>query len=136
MVETRVLTAEELEKYVRPDYDATGNPLPDPRYSVFLGVVRDGEVLAYLCLQLKLHAQPLVIKPGHAAMLPRLVQAAEDHILQTTGPQWIYLFAPNELVKMATAMGMQLEPWHVLSKFVGPKHIPQPIEALAEGRAS
>ena len=134
-----MLTADELALYVRPDYDATGNPLPDPRYSVFLGVVRDGEVLAYICLQLKLHAQPLVIKPGHAAMLPRLVAAAEDHILQTTGPQWVYLFAEDSLVKMATAMGMQLEPWHVLSKFVGPSKVQvlNPIESLsnAEGRA-
>jgi len=123
--ETRPLNPLEIELWVKPDYDSTSNPLPDPKISVFLGVVRDEEVLAYLCLQLKLHAQPLRIYPGHQALFPSLIRYAEEYILEKTGPQWVYLFCPDDLLRMASAMGMDQEPWKILSKFVGaPESVP------------
>jgi len=115
----RELTPEEIQQYVKPGYDATNNPLPDPAISTFVGVIRGGRVVASIGLQLKLHAQPLQIEDGHANVLPALVKAAERIILQRTGPQWVYLFSPaGRLAQIASAMGMQLEPWCVMSKLV------------------
>lgn len=121
-VSFRPLSPEEIEAEVLPDYLATGNSLPDPGVSKFIGAFRGPELLAYLCLQVKLHAQPLVIRAGHAGTLPGLVHAAEAHILETVGPQWVYLFAPaGKLSQLAAACGMQLEPWVVMSRFVAPE---------------
>src|SRR5579859_6096209 len=108
--EIRVLTDEEVASYVAPQYAETGNQLPDPAISCFVGVVEDGEVLAFLGLQLKLHAQPMWIKPGHQALFQPLVHAAEQVILERTGSgTWVYLFAPaGKLSQLAQAMGMQL----------------------------
>ena len=115
----RELTPDEIQQYVKPGYDATNNPLPDPAISTFVGVLRGGKVVASIGLQLKLHAQPLQIEEGHANVLPALVSAAERIILQRTGPQWVYLFAPaGRLAQIASAMGMQLEPWVIMSKLV------------------
>jgi len=138
-MEFRSLRPEEIEPICGPDYAASGNPLPDPRYSTFLGAFNtDGSCVAYLCLQIKLHAQPLVIRDGWARVLPGLVAAAEAHILSTAGPQWVYLFAPaGKLSALAQSLGMQMEPWVVLSKLVQPP-IPekfldeiQPIQPLS-----
>ena len=38
-MEVRELTADEVQSYVKPKYDDTGNPLPDPRISTFSGVL-------------------------------------------------------------------------------------------------
>lgn len=118
----RELTAEEIQSFVAPQYAATGNSLPDPANSTFIGVIRGGEVVAALGLQLKLHAQPLMISDGHSAVLPLLVKTAESIILSRIGPQWVYLFCPaGRLSQIAQSMGMQLEPWCVLSKLVAPE---------------
>jgi hypothetical protein len=130
--EYRELTTEEIEQYVKPHYEASGNSLPDPRYATFVGIIRDGVVLASLGVQVKLHAQPLILSEGHANLLPRLVSLAEETILRKSGPQWVYLFAPaGKLTQLAQSMGMQLEPWCVLSKLVAPE-LPEkpPIELL------
>lgn len=129
-IEFRVLTPEEIKKAVEPEFAKTGNPLPDPAISTFVGAVLAGEVIAFLCLQLKLHAQPLWIADGYASVLQRLVTAAENTILSRTGPQWVYLFAPaGRLSQLAQMMGMQLEPWVVLSKLVQPV---QPLPLAVE----
>jgi len=118
----RPLTPDEIESSVKPDYDVTGNPLPDPSISTFIGALQDFQVIAYLCLQVKLHAQPLVIRDGHQSVLKSLVAAAERYILATVGPQWVYLFTPaGKLAQLASTMGMQLEPWVVMSKLVQPE---------------
>ena len=118
----RELTREEVEKYVKPGFDATGNPLPDPSISTFVGVIRGGKVVASLCLQVKLHAQPLQIEEGWGSVLPALVKAAEEIIITRCGAQWVYLFCPaGRLSQLAQTMGLQLEPWCVLSKLVAPE---------------
>jgi hypothetical protein len=130
----RELTAEEIQRYVKPGYDATNNPLPDPSISTFVGVFRGGKVVASIGLQLKLHAQPLQIEEGHAGVLPVLVAAAERIILQRTGPQWVYLFAPaGRLSQMASALGLQLEPWVVMSKLVT---YPEPSRVVVDDMPS
>ncbi len=124
----RALTPDEIQANVFPDYAASGNSLPDPGISTFIGAIQGSKVIAYLCLQVKLHAQPLVIRPGHQAVLGSLVRAAEDHILRTAGPTWVYLFTPaGKLTQLAQSMGMQLEPWCVMSKLVQPEPPPRAV---------
>jgi len=128
----RELTPEEIAKYVKPGYDATGNTLPDPRYSTFVGVIKAGRVVASIGLQIKLHAQPLQIEDGYANVLPLLIRRTEEIILSRSGPQWVYLFTPaGKLTQLASHFGMQLEPWCVLSKLVAPE-IPSKFEAVSE----
>lgn len=116
----RLMTAEEIEAE-RPIFEANGSTLPDPSVSAFLGVFRGGKRVAFLVLQAKLHAEPMYIEEGHSAILPQLVQAAEKYILERAGPQWVYLFAPaGRIAQLAQTMGMQLEPWVVMSKLVAP----------------
>ncbi len=133
-IQFRTLTDEEIAKAVAPEFAKTGNPLPDPAISTFVGAVLAGEVIAFLCLQLKLHAQPLWIADGYSSVLARLVTAAEQTILARTGPQWVYLFAPaGRLSQLAQMMGMQMEPWVVLSKLVQPvKPLPLAVELPGE----
>lgn len=133
----RSLTPEEIQREVEPDYAATQNHVPDPAISTFIGAFSGNDLLAYLCLQVKLHAQPLVIRQGHGAVLPGLVHAAEAHILATAGPQWVYLFTPaGKLAQMASAMGMQLEPWVVMSKLVAPAMPPKPAFEVVQAKVS
>lgn len=129
----RELTESEIAS-VEHIFAETGNPLPDPAISTFVGAVDpDGKVLAFLVLQLKLHAQPLWIADGHSALLTSLVAEAERTILRKTGAaQWVYLFAPaGRLAQLGQAMGMGLEPWVVLSKLVLPEVPAQgPVELV------
>ncbi len=126
----RPLTPDEIALHVLPDYAASGNPLPDPAISTFIGLF-EGNRVSYLCLQVKLHAQPLVLRPGHEQFLRTLVHAAESHILSTVGPTWVYLFTPaGKLAQMAQTMGMQLEPWVVMSKLITPEPPQRPAFEL------
>lgn len=128
----RELTPDEV-KSVEHVFRATGNPLPDPAISTFVGCVEDGKVVAFIVLQLKLHAQPLWIEEGRSQLLPALIRAAESVIITRTGPQWVYLFAPaGRLSQLAQHMGMQLEPWVVLSKLVTPEIPDKPVMELPE----
>ena len=120
-VEERLLTKEEISRFVKPHYDRRGVPMPNPNNAVFLGVVEGGVVKAFLGLQVMLHAEPLVIEDGEARYLTRLVHKAEEVILNKVGPAWVYLFAPpGKVARLAELMGMQLEPWCVYTKLVLP----------------
>lgn len=117
-VEYRLLTPEEIQSCA-PIFAEKGNPLPDPAISQFVGAVEDGKVIGFLVLQLKLHAQPMWIAEGQSQIFASLAHAAEKVILERTGPAWVYLFAPaGKMSQLAQSMGMQLEPWNVLSKLV------------------
>lgn len=114
----RVLTPEEIET-VKPIFESKGVGLPNPANSVFVGMVEDGKVIAFLVLQIKLHAEPMWIAEGRSNLFKTLVAEAEKYILQQSGPQWVYLFAPaGRISQLAQSMGMQLEPWNVLSKLI------------------
>jgi hypothetical protein len=119
--EIRVLTAEEIAT-VEPVFAATGNPLPDPAVSCFVGAVEGGKVLGFIVLQLRLHAEPMWLEEGHSDLFKPLVRAAERTILQRVGPAYAYVFAPaGRISQMAQSMGMQMEPWVVFSKLVMPE---------------
>jgi hypothetical protein len=124
----RPLTPAEITEHVAPDYLANGGILPDPAISAFIGLFAPDGKVSYICLQLKLHAQPLVLRPGHQSFLPSLLHAAEEYILRTTGPQWVYTFTPaGKLSQLAQTAGMQLEPWCVMSKLVQPELPAKPV---------
>lgn len=117
--EIRELTPEEIQsvKYV---FDAVNQPIPVP--STFIGAVENGKVLGFLVLQVKAHAEPMWIEPGHSELFKPIVAEAEKTILKKCGPTWIYLFAPaGRVSQLAQSMGMQLEPWNVLSKLIMPE---------------
>lgn len=132
-VERRLLTEEEVLQFVKPVYDKGGYPLPDPATSVFVGVLRGGKVKAFLGLQVMLHAEPLWIEDGEANLLTGLVERAEEIILERTGPQWVYLFAPpGKVARIAERLGMQLEPYCVYSKLVTAPAPVKPMTAFEE----
>lgn len=120
-LEVRTLTPEEIQS-VEHIFLATGNPLPNPSISRFIGAVEGGLVRAFLVLQVKLHAEPMWIEPGWQHLFRRLVLTAEQEILSTCGPSVVYMFAPfsnPKISQLGLSMGMQIEPNTVLSKFVG-----------------
>lgn len=125
----RLLTEAEIQT-LAPVFAEQGAGLPDPATSFFVGSVDgDGVVNAFLVLQLKVHAQPLWIRPGHESVFRNLTSTAEQIVQERTGGNvWIYLFAPaGKLSRMAEVAGMHLEPWNVWSKLVEP--ISAPVEA-------
>lgn len=122
----RELTQDEI-KTLEPIFTAAGTGLPDPAISTFIGKVVNGEVVAFLVLQLRLHAEPVWIKEGYSQNFLPLVSEAEKVILRKVGPQWVYLFAPaGKVAQLAQSVGMQIEPWVVLSRLVMPE-APAPI---------
>lgn len=126
----RELTTSEI-KSVESVFTDTGNPLPDPAISTFIGCVKDGKVVGFLVLQVKLHAEPMWIEEGHSDVFTGIVRAAEKTIIGRAGPQWVYLFAPaGRVSQLAQHMGMQLEPWCVLSKLVQPDVPNKPMVEL------
>lgn len=123
--EIRELTPEEIQS-VAHIFTENGTVVPDP--ATFVGAVQDGKVLGFLVLQPKLHAEPLWIEPGQSHLFTSIVKEAERVILRKCGPQWTYLFAPaGRVSQMATAMGMQVEPFVVMSKLVMPEAPGRPL---------
>ncbi len=129
--EIRELTPEEIQS-VAHIFAENGTVVPEP--ATFVGAVQDGKVLGFLVLQPKLHAEPLWIEPGQSHLFTGIVKEAEKVILRKCGPQWCYLFTPTvqpvqlgRISQMATAMGMQLEPYVVMSKLVMPEAPGRPL---------
>lgn len=119
--EFRVLTPQEVQT-LEPIFVSAGAVLPDSTYATFVGAVEDGSVKAFLVLQAKLHAEPMYIEPGYSHLFTQLVKTAEDVIITScpTGA-WVYLFAPaGRVSQLAATVGMQTEPYVVMSKLVAP----------------
>lgn len=123
----RELTTEEIAS-LRPVFLEAKAEMPDPAVSTFVGAVEDGKVIGFLVLQAKLHAEPMWIEPGRSEIFKPLVAATEEVILRKTGPQWVYLFSPaGRVSQLAQSMGMQLEPWCVMTKLVQPPAPSRPV---------
>lgn len=118
-IDVRVLTADEVES-LRPIFAEQKAVFPNPQYSFFVGAVEPGgRVVAFLCFQLQLHAEPMHIEHPHEAVFQRLVDIGEKLLLERVGPCLVYTFTPaGKITKLAAAAGMQLEPWNVMSKIV------------------
>lgn len=115
----RLLEPSEVQT-LAPTFEANGVSLPNLNTSAVVGALRDGKVVGFLVLQLCLHAEPMWIEPGHSTVFPGLVQVAEQTVLERVGACNVFLFAPaGRVAQMAQAVGMRVEPWVVLSKFVG-----------------
>jgi len=117
----RELTADEI-KTVEYLFTEKGHPLPNPNESTFVGYIREGKVIGFIVLQIKLHAEPMWIENGHSDIFSALVREAERTVLRRCGPAWVYTFAPaGKVSQLAQAAGMQLEPWNVFSVLVMPE---------------
>lgn len=128
--EARLLTPEEIQSIV-PVFAEYGAPMPDPATSFIVGEVVREEVVSFLVVQLKVHAQPLWIKPGHEASFRKIARVAERTCMERTGGGFeVYVFAePGKIAKMAESLGMKKEPWGVYSRFL-PKVEPEPQEPM------
>ncbi len=116
----RLLTPEEVAS-LEPIFAENGAQLPPPEHSFFLGsVAPDGHVVAFLVVQLRVHAEPVWVEKGHEAVVMSLVHAAEKTIAEKVpGGCDVFLFAPAGRVStLVSRAGMRLEPWAVWSKHV------------------
>jgi len=121
-LEHRLLTEDEVNQYVRPQFESRGHPLPNP--AMFIGIIRNGEPTgSFITIQYRIHVDPMVINSGDEASLSRLAHAAEALVLERCGPMTpVYIFAPSgNPAELAKLFGMQAEPWTVFSKYVGMK---------------
>jgi len=116
----RPLTMEEIDRIVAPEFAARGNQLPDPAQSIFFGVVRDGHPTgSFITLQLRLHADPVLLVEGDQAALGMLVQAVKQHVVQHLEVADVYVFTPpGNTQELARLFDMQPEPWTVFAKRV------------------
>lgn len=131
--EVRLLTAAEIES-LYPIFEAQGAAPPLPEESAYIGAVRNGYVVAFLVVQRVLHAEPLWIEQGNEVVFSRLVGVAESLIAKHYGNRTVYVFAPaGKVSRMAQLVGMQVEPWVVLSKWVPAEQAEQEqMEEVAE----
>ena len=131
----RLLTEEEVQS-LAPVFAENGSPLPDPSTSFLIGTVDAGtrEVTSFLVVQLRVHAEPMWIKPGHEAAFRGLVHTAERIIQERTGGGCdVFLFAPaGKIARMAEVAGMRTEPWVVYSKTIPLLEQPAPQTARAK----
>ncbi len=106
---------------MQPIFAREGGELPPPEHSFFLGsTAPDGHVVAFLVVQLRVHAEPVWVEKGHESVVMSLVHAAEQTISEKVpGGCDVFLFAPAGRVSTLVAKaGMRLEPWAVWSKHV------------------
>lgn len=121
----RLLTPAEIAT-LEPIFAQRGATLPAPEHSYIVGTTDSlGNVTAFLVVQLKLHAEPLWIAPGHETAFRPLVREAERILIErVAGNVDVFLFAPaGKVAKMAEVAGMRLEPWMVYSKTVEGKGV-------------
>ncbi len=117
----RLLTAEEVASLAPIFAGVGGGEVPRPENSFILGsVAEDGHVVAFLVVQLRVHAEPMWIEKGSERLFSSLVHQAEQTIAERVpGGCDVFLFAPAGKVSMlASRAGMRLEPWTVWSKHV------------------
>jgi len=134
----RLLTPEEVAS-LAPIFAEAGGQMPAPEHSFVLGsVAPDGHVVAFLVVQLRVHAEPMWIEKGYERLFGSLVHTAEQTIAERVpGGCDVFLFAPAGKVSMlASKAGMRLEPWTVWSKHVEGVIVPEddvkpePVESV------
>lgn len=124
------MTSDEVSE-LAPIYAEYGASLPLPGTATFVGAFKNGRRVGFICLQAKLHAEPMHITEGHSDVFVSLVKAAEQLILSKVGPQWVYAFTPaGRVTQLAHTMGMRMEPYVVMSKLVQPEIPPEPVVDL------
>lgn len=118
-LDIRLLTPEEVET-LRPIFAEQKAIFPNTQYAFFVGAVEPGgRVVAFLCFQLQLHAEPMHIEPGYQRAFKRMIEVGEQTLLERVGPCLVYTFTPaGKITQLAQAAGMQMEPWVVMSKIV------------------
>jgi hypothetical protein len=128
----RLLTPEEVSS-LAPIFASEGATMPAAEHSFVVGsVAEDGHVVAFLVIQLKVHAEPMWIEHGHERLFQSLVGCAERTISERAqGGCEVFLFAPaGKIARLAALSGMRPEPWTVWSKFIDAKDltlVPEPV---------
>ncbi len=140
---TRLLTSDEIAT-LAPIFAAEGSSdLPDPATSFVVGViVTDAGVeciVAFLVVQLRVHAEPEWIRKGYEKFHTSLIHTAERIINERIpGGCDVFLFAPaGKIARMAELAGMRMEPWVVMSKRLEgtPQAVvPEPKDSNSEER--
>ncbi len=118
--DVRVLTVEEASR-LAPVFTMRDVEPPDPANSFIVGAVTpEGEVSNnFLVAQIRVHAEPLHLTDGHEHLFRRLARTLEFEIANRIGTCDVFLFAPpGRIESMALAMGMEKEPWCIMSKHV------------------
>jgi hypothetical protein len=129
-LEVRELTKEEIAT-VEHIFTERGHALPNPVQSTFVGAVKDGKVLGFIVLQVKLHCEPIWIEQGHSDLFTHLARVGEQIILKKIGSCWVYMFTPaGRASQLAMAMGFQMEPFCIMSKLVVPDIPGKPVVSL------
>lgn len=120
-LDVRLLTDDEVES-LRPAFVEADAIFPNPAVSFFVGAVEPGgRVVAFLCFQLQVHAEPMKIDHPYEAVFKRLIDVGEKALLDRIGPCLVYAFTPaGKVTQLAAVSGMKLEPWNVMSKVVLP----------------
>jgi hypothetical protein len=127
----RELTPEEIAT-LAPFFTERGVSMPNAGNSIFVGAIRQGRVVAFQCLQLILHCEPVFIEQGFSHLFLPLWQKAEEILLAKCGPQWMYVCAPTERIqKLAESQGFEAKPWVILSKLIKPRE-PKPLAVFME----
>ena len=128
----RELTLEEVKSVDHYFHEAGVQP-PNSAYATYVGVVEGGKVLGFIVLQAKLHAEPMVVEPGHSDLFLPILKEAERVIITKCGPQYVYVFAPaGRVSQLASSMGMTLEPYNIYSKLVAPEIPSKPVAELPD----
>jgi hypothetical protein len=104
----RILTEAEIAT-LEPTFAEHGVLLPDPSSSFIVGSVDQGQVVAFLVVQLRIHAEPMWIKPGHQSLFSSLVHVTEKLLAERAAPCDVFLFAPaGKVSTLAEKAGMRL----------------------------
>lgn len=124
--EYRILTPSEINS-LETIFADRGQPLPDPTTSFIAGAIRDGQVVAFLVVQLRVHTEPLWLSPGAENTFLPLIHLVEETIADRVGVCDTFAFAPaGKVTRMCQLAGMQVEPWVVLSKRIS-REAPQVV---------
>jgi len=127
----RELTAEEIAT-LAPFFAERGVSMPSPVSSFFVGAIRQGRVVAFQCIQLILHCEPVFVEQGFSHLFAPLWHKAEEILLAKCGPQTMYVCAPSERIeKLAESQGYERQAYSILSKLVKPPE-PKPLAAFME----
>lgn len=123
--EVRELTLAEVNNQVSKVFTENDAVVPDPRVSTVVGVVEDGEVVAFLTLQLCLHADPVWTRPGRSDLFQALVRVAEETVAQKVGGAVVFLLAEegSRVERLAGALGFE-KGLRAMHKFVAPATVP------------
>lgn len=93
-----------------PIFQERNDELPDPNLATILAAFKDGKIVSFIVLQLKLHCEPIYVMPDHSDTFLPLINNAKvfiGSIIQKETEVWFR--ADNEnICSMASHLGFEL----------------------------